>query len=92
MKNKKPCTAIAQGFYSLAAELGFEPRQTAPEAVVLPLHNSAKSTRALVFASRKDITTFSNGLQDSFSGIFIKKAAEQAVLLERDARRCLVVD
>ncbi len=25
----------------LAAELGFEPRQTAPEAVVLPLHNSA---------------------------------------------------
>ena len=26
---------------ALAAELGFEPRQTAPEAVVLPLHNSA---------------------------------------------------
>ena len=27
----------------MAAELGFEPRQTAPEAVVLPLHNSAMS-------------------------------------------------
>ena len=28
-------------FFVLAAELGFEPRQTESESVVLPLHNSA---------------------------------------------------
>ncbi len=28
-------------YFYLAAELGFEPRQTESESVVLPLHNSA---------------------------------------------------
>ena len=32
----------------MAAGLGFEPRQTAPEAVVLPLHNPATSAKAII--------------------------------------------
>jgi hypothetical protein len=41
---KKPSPVRDEGFFAIremAASLGFEPRQTAPEAVVLPLHNEA---------------------------------------------------
>ncbi len=34
----------------MAAELGFEPRQTVPETGVLPLHNSAMSISYLINA------------------------------------------
>ena len=39
--DKKIGTGMARS--DLAAELGFEPRQTESESVVLPLHNSAIS-------------------------------------------------
>ena len=38
-KEKRPSK---DGLFSLAAELGFEPRHTESESAVLPLHNSAK--------------------------------------------------
>ena len=38
-KEKRPSN---DGLFSLAAELGFEPRHTESESAVLPLHNSAK--------------------------------------------------
>ena len=40
-EKKKPFVLLTKGFSFLAAELGFEPRQTESESVVLPLHNSA---------------------------------------------------
>ncbi len=49
--NKIPRNLMAPGDF-VAAELGFEPRQTAPEAVVLPLHNSASKKKALPSAGK----------------------------------------
>ena len=34
----------------MAAGLGFEPRQTEPESVVLPLHNPATLTSVVIIA------------------------------------------
>ena len=36
-----PIAELLALYINLAAELGFEPRQTESESVVLPLHNSA---------------------------------------------------
>ena len=44
-QNKKR-PPLRDGRSSVAAEQGFEPQQTAPEAVVLPLHHSAPSFSA----------------------------------------------
>ena len=47
----------------LAAELGFEPRQTESESAVLPLHNSA-----IIFTTDNIITDFLK-----MSSVFLKK-------------------
>ena len=43
LKQKKPCTSC-EAFYRVTRP-GFEPRQTEPESVVLPLYYRAKSKR-----------------------------------------------
>lgn len=44
--NKRPATRVAERF-SLAAELGFEPRMNESESLVLPLHHSAMPQSAV---------------------------------------------
>ena len=48
-KNKPSQFSNYKGFLHVVAPLGFEPRQTEPESVVLPLHN-----RAIVLLRCKD--------------------------------------
>ena len=49
-KEKRPSY---DGLFSLAAELGFEPRHTESESAVLPLHNSAKLLRLIILSHKK---------------------------------------
>lgn len=54
MDKKSGQTIVFQQFahfsyFILAAELGFEPRQTESESVVLPLHNSASARDIIVY-------------------------------------------
>ena len=47
IQKKQKIRSVSFGF-KLAAELGFEPRQTESESVVLPLHNRAMSAVSLL--------------------------------------------
>ncbi len=51
-KEKRPSK---DGLFSLAAELGFEPRHTESESAVLPLHNSAIALTLVYSITKKFI-------------------------------------
>ncbi len=61
---QKTASAYSVSGFLLAAGLGFEPRQTESESVVLPLHHPATDTPARVEPlSRKKYTTDPGGMQ-----------------------------
>ena len=47
-KQKKHANTFAFACFAVVARLGFEPRQTESESVVLPLHNRASSTDSFI--------------------------------------------
>ena len=71
MVNKtKKIRPLTRTDFRLAAELGFEPRQTESESAVLPLHNSA-----IIFATDIIIPYFFK-----MSSVFLKKIKKYLVL------------
>ena len=73
----------------LVAELGFEPRQTESESVVLPLHNSA------VLITATSIISLGPKMSSIFRHIFIKNFILEK-LFKKDAKgerhdRCFCV-
>ncbi len=60
----------------LAGELGFEPRQTESESVVLPLHHSPKAIDITAFL----VETFPNGFANSQDHITASVVSVQPLL------------
>jgi hypothetical protein len=74
--------------FCLAAELGFEPRQTESESVVLPLHNSAKHGQIITHRERFVKRKFYNQASGTAAKIAACTAARTACMRVHENGRC----